>query len=91
MLALFETPAGFALFKVLQEDKLNTVEVRSCIESAVLLHEIYCGLLHSYMTSVSGAVELTTPVSLDSQELWKEFQSPDAARKVGNTHSIDNY
>eukprot|EP00246_Nothoceros_aenigmaticus_P016483 TRINITY_DN751_c0_g1_i1.p1 TRINITY_DN751_c0_g1~~TRINITY_DN751_c0_g1_i1.p1 ORF type:complete len:571 (-),score=163.43 TRINITY_DN751_c0_g1_i1:422-2134(-) len=41
MLALFETPAGFALFKVLDENKLNSVE-----------------------------------------DLWKEFQTPDAARKA---------
>ena len=27
MLVLFETPAGFALFKVLDEGKLNKVEV----------------------------------------------------------------
>lgn len=27
MLALFETPAGFALFKVLDEGKLSNVEV----------------------------------------------------------------
>ncbi len=28
MLALFETPAGFALFKVLNEGKLDNAEVR---------------------------------------------------------------
>ena len=30
MLLLFETPAGFALFKVLDEKKLEKVEVRAC-------------------------------------------------------------
>lgn len=30
MLVLFETPAGFALFKVLDEGKLDKVEVMSC-------------------------------------------------------------
>ena len=29
MLALFETPAGFALFKVLDEEKLSKVEVKA--------------------------------------------------------------
>ncbi len=41
MLALFETPAGFALFKVLNEGKLDA-----------------------------------------SEELYREFETPDAARKV---------
>ena len=30
MLVLFETPAGFALFKVLDEGKLSHVEVSGC-------------------------------------------------------------
>lgn len=31
MLVLFETPAGFALFKVLDEGKLSKVEVPKCL------------------------------------------------------------
>lgn len=33
MLLLFETPAGFALFKVLDEGKLSKVEVLICSNS----------------------------------------------------------
>ena len=37
MLLLFETPAGFALFKVLNEKKLEKVEVAIFILSSVQL------------------------------------------------------
>jgi hypothetical protein len=49
MLALFETPAGFALFKVLNEKKLDNVE-----------------------------------------DLWKEFETPEVARKVKLTGCCSN-
>ena len=35
MLVLFETPAGFALFKVLDEGKLSKVEVKSILLSVL--------------------------------------------------------
>jgi hypothetical protein len=47
MLALFETPAGFALFKVLNEGKLDNAE-----------------------------------------ELWKEFETPEVARKVSHLYFV---
>lgn len=34
MLLLFETPAGFALFKILKENKLEQVDVRIAIDRA---------------------------------------------------------
>jgi nucleolar protein 58 len=50
MLALFETPAGFALFKVLKEGKLDA-----------------------------------------SEELYKEFETPDAARKMVKLKAFDKF
>ncbi|KAH9575396.1 hypothetical protein CY35_01G108800 [Sphagnum magellanicum] len=50
MLALFETPAGFALFKVLNEGKLDNAE-----------------------------------------ELWKEFETPEVARKMVKLKAFDKF
>ncbi|KAH9565867.1 hypothetical protein CY35_04G099900 [Sphagnum magellanicum] len=50
MLALFETPAGFALFKILKEGKLENAE-----------------------------------------ELWKEFETPDSARKMVKLKAFDKF
>ncbi|KAH8970237.1 hypothetical protein BDL97_02G078400 [Sphagnum fallax] len=50
MLALFETPAGFALFKVLNEKKLDNVE-----------------------------------------DLWKEFETPEVARKMVTLKAFDKF
>ncbi len=48
MLALFETPAGFALFKVLNEGKLDNAEVR--IFCSVLFGNAYLNVLkHRYI------------------------------------------
>ena len=62
MLVLFETPAGYALFKVLDESKLKSVEdIQSCFgdeKSAakmcvpppfpVSAHSVPCLCVHSY-------------------------------------------
>ncbi len=50
MLALFETPAGFALFKVLNEKKLDNVEVRgsSQLDTSWLIQWVsFLGLIAS--------------------------------------------
>lgn len=47
MLVLFETPAGFALFKVLDEGKLSKVEVicffvlLSCCSLLIMTHDFW--------------------------------------------------
>jgi len=43
MLVLFETPAGFALFKVLDEGKLDKVEVSGCCCLLPLFHLLSFG------------------------------------------------
>ncbi len=48
MLALFETPAGFALFKVLNEGKLDNAEVRIFC-SVLFLQCLLERLKHRYM------------------------------------------
>jgi hypothetical protein len=48
MLALFETPAGFALFKVLNEGKLDNAEVR-IFYSVVFLQCLLERLKHRYI------------------------------------------
>lgn len=45
---LFETPAGFALFKVLDEGKLDKVEV------SYLFLYMYCGIVFYLMTGCSS-------------------------------------
>jgi hypothetical protein len=48
MLALFETPAGFALFKVLNEGKLDNAEVR-ILCSVLFLECLLERLKHRYI------------------------------------------
>ena len=45
MLVLFETPAGFALFKVLDEGKLDKVEVSGCCCLLPLFHLLSFGFV----------------------------------------------
>lgn len=46
MLVLFETPAGFALFKVLNEQKLSKTDVSLYIHIYVYTHaKLYCIIL----------------------------------------------
>jgi predicted Holliday junction resolvase-like endonuclease len=42
MLVLFETPAGFALFKVLDEGKLSKVEVMAAATSLLSVRARVC-------------------------------------------------
>ena len=47
MLALFETPAGFALFKVLDEEKLSKVEVKAKLFfSFMILQVVQLGVFY---------------------------------------------
>lgn len=69
MLLLFETPAGFALFKVLDEGKLSKVEVFLVGTLFVIPAAWY-----SVLTLFSFFFLL--------QDLGKEFSTPDSARQV---------
>lgn len=71
MLVLFETPAGFALFKVLDEGKLSKVEVSS-----------HSSLIHFFCFLFFVFVFIEAYFLCMLQDLWKDFSSTDSARKV---------
>jgi hypothetical protein len=54
MLLLFETAAGYALFKVLKEDKLKEVDVRFCSLQAILLIRV---LPDSFISNTIGSLQ----------------------------------
>lgn len=66
MLLLFETPAGFALFTVLQENKLQEAEVGA-------------GILHNLEHQ---APEHAFSCLCVLQDLWSDFETLDDAHKV---------
>ncbi len=72
MLLLFETAAGFALFKVLKESKLRDEQVRL---------EQRKRLVVGRQTNSSTRLENEERQAL-VQNLWEDFQSIDTAEKV---------
>lgn len=66
MLVLFETPAGFALFKVLDEGKLDKVEVMRpffyfpwavLLMSIASIYYLYICFINSFLSTMPGSVE----------------------------------
>lgn len=66
MLLLFETAAGFALFKVNKEDKLEKADVRT---------------IRGFTSKCSRRPKAET-VCLPLQDLYKDFETLDSAKKV---------
>ena len=69
MLLLFETAAGFALFKVLQENKIQETEV-----SQQGMNSVRGGWYSQFGAITNFFVRL--------QDLWKDFETLDDAQKV---------
>lgn len=76
-MALFETPAGFALFEMLIEGKLDASEVS--VQVWKLVFEL--GLV-SFGRGFWLMGLLIGVLGLGLQELYKEFETAEAARKV---------
>jgi hypothetical protein len=72
MLLLFETAAGFALFKVNKEDKLEQTNV--CADATA------CGRTSSRAAIVVSAADLLSCMLL--QDYAKDFESVEGAKKV---------
>lgn len=73
MLLLFDTAAGFALFKVLDEKKLEDAQVRGASQPPQPMRGV---LPHA------SAVCSTHPPHARSQDLWEDFETIDKAQKV---------
>lgn len=85
MLVLFETPAGFALFKVLDEGKLSKVEVLwpRYIIACIYIMSILANFLLNFGSMALFFVCLMIDMYCFSlQDLGKEFLTADSARKV---------
>ena len=77
MLILSESPAGFALFKV-DDKKIKDAE-SNVSWRAEALHGAAWAALHAYIQQ--GAV-LKAGLSSCMQDMWNDFQTLDAAKKV---------
>ena len=81
MLLLFETAAGYALFKVLKENKLKEVDVRTRQSAQGRLEHTAEGFMQQVcarcMLMAHAPLLLCRP-----QDLYEEFSSLDKAQKV---------
>lgn len=75
MLLLFDTAAGFALFKVLDEKKLEEAQVRGLGPSKT--DAAFRGVLPH-----ATALFSTHDTRARSQDLWEDFETIDKAQKV---------
>ncbi len=67
MLLLFETAAGFALFKVLKENKIQETEVRR---------------LHGRLDYPESKGTMADGICITPQDLWQDFETLEGAQKV---------
>lgn len=81
MLLLFETAAGYALFKVLKESKLKEVDVRTRQRAQGPLEHTAEGFMQQVCTRCMLMAH--APLLLcRPQDLYEEFSSLDKAQKV---------
>lgn len=89
MLFLFETAAGYALFKVVKESKLEKAEVRAWDASCnAIWIFVACFITLHQAGATSGlscerqAAAPADGILLDAQDLAKDFETLDSAQKV---------
>ena len=78
MLLLFETPAGYSLFKVKDENKLKDIDVRSASFLSLFLLSL-CGIRRQLERAINDLIVCS--VALLSLSLSLEVVSPDPERE----------
>ena len=93
MLLLFETAAGFALFKVVKEDKIEKAEVSVfCVPAAMARERLFAPPLFAHTRpqrhckahdlALVRVLNLPSRPPHRAQDLYKDFETLDAAQKV---------